>query len=953
MRSMACLVGMFPLLTVLVFLGPSPTAVAQETEQTEAAKQGKGVEEIIVTGRKREEALQDTPTSIRAFSSMELEHRSVDRVDEIGKSVANMVFDATDGSNYASRIYIRGVGQDSSGRLVDPGVGTYVDGVYIPRSFGGLLSLIDVDRIEVLRGPQGTLYGKNTVGGVVNLISTPPGMDFGGYGRIKVGNYDTLETRGAVDIPVNIGPFREKLYTRLSVATATDDGWTKNVAQGLTHQTGDNKLLGGRFSLRALPTDSLTIDLIYDRTREYETERVRHCIPGDPINLARFLGDNLFDLGGACARSTQLSESKGFAFPPAKLEPDSQGTNLTVTWDISENVTLKSISSWRHLDFRSTKSESSGADPEVSPASTLDLFDLQSLTQAVTIPNGGIKQQHDAWSQEFQLNGTAVDGRLRYVGGLFWFEEKGHTRNIAALPRFYYPDAPLDLGPPGCCFYASPGQPRTDFTAVARDMQRELMTADIFFRIVGPLFTNPAGLFDPALAEDGPFLRAVEDLTFTAFTEFENISYAGYVNFEYDLTQKLTAEVGLRRTQERKDSGATEINFFSGDADFGAKQDKRFSSWSPMAKLTYRFNDDLLAYLGWARGWKSGGFNSTRAIVPDAISAQQTPDEARLDEFDPEDAYTWEAGLKSSWLDNRLVVNVSAFYNTYKDIQLAITQADERGLASTGIKNAAKATIYGAELEVTALPFEGLTLTLGLGHTNAEYENFTVARANPISVPCANLLNSGVFGQRVAGADPIDLDDGFLDLSGAPFFYPFPVPIGFASLLTGGFIPDDPRVVSLVSVLLPPLPADQAGQCPAAFLAQTFGILASRTFSNTSFDDKHFKFTPAYTLNASATYSFDVLDVGTLSLRADWYARAKTYFDVANDPGLTQSTYGLLDVRATLDLADGMTSISFWGKNMLDRVYIDGTTNLRTSAGFDQLWWGWPRRYGVEVTRRF
>ena len=96
-----------------------------------------------------------------------------------------------------------------------------------------------------------------------------------------------------------------------------------------------------------------------------------------------------------------------------------------------------------------------------------------------------------------------------------------------------------------------------------------------------------------------------------------------------------------------------------------------------------------------------------------------------------------------------------------------------------------------------------------------------------------------------------------------------------------------------------------------------------------------------------------LLDIGSLALRADWYSRSKTYFDVANDPGLTQNKYGLLDARATLDLADGQTSISLWIKNWLDRTYVDGTANLRTSAGFDQIWWGWPRRYGIEVTRRF
>ncbi len=407
----------------------------------------------------------------------------------------------------------------------------------------------------------------------------------------------------------------------------------------------------------------------------------------------------------------------------------------------------------------------------------------------------------------------------------------------------------------------------------------------------------------------------------------------------------LTIEAGLRRTEERKDSQATEINFFTGDEDFGDEQNRRFDNWSPMAKLRYQFTDDIMGYLAFSKGWKSGGFNSTRAIVTDAISAQQTPEEARLDEFDPETADTWEIGLKSTWLDNRLIVNVTGFYNTYRDIQLAITQADARGLASTGIKNAAKAKIFGAELEVTALPMDGLTLTMGLGHTNAEYDNFSVARASPITTACENLLNSGIFGIRRPGVAPIPLDEGFV--SSPPL--PFKIPIGFVPFLAGLGLPvtapPDFRVVQAGETL--------AGECDAFALAATFGAITSRTFSNVNFDDKHLKFTPAYTFNASAAYVFDLIDVGSRALRADWYARSKTYFDVANSPGLTQNKYGLLDARASVELADGKTTVALWIKNWLNRTYVDGTVNLNSSAGFDQIWWGWPRRYGIEVTRRF
>ena len=154
-----------------------------------------GIEEIIVTARKREESLQETPISIQAFTAEGLEQRAIDNISQIGNFTPNMIFDRTaaiSGSNSSAIVYIRGIGQDSSISTIDLGVGTYVDGVYLARSVGGVLDLIDVERVEVLRGPQGTLFGRNTIGGAINITSVKPNEDFRADASLTFGSDDMI-----------------------------------------------------------------------------------------------------------------------------------------------------------------------------------------------------------------------------------------------------------------------------------------------------------------------------------------------------------------------------------------------------------------------------------------------------------------------------------------------------------------------------------------------------------------------------------------------------------------------------------------------------------------------------------------------------------------------------------------------------------------------------------------
>ena len=218
-----------------------------------------GIEEVVVTARKREESLQDTPISIQAFSRENLERRAIDNVYQIGVYTPNMVFDrsaAIGGSNNSAIVYIRGIGQDTAIPTIDLGVGTYVDGVYLARSVGSSFDLIDVERIEVLRGPQGTLFGRNTIGGAINVTTVKPSEDFLSEVTLTAGTDSMINGKVMVN-----GGITDTLFGRATFLTKNRDGY---VDRPDGSDMGDEETLAARLAGRWLASDAVTVDLAFD-----------------------------------------------------------------------------------------------------------------------------------------------------------------------------------------------------------------------------------------------------------------------------------------------------------------------------------------------------------------------------------------------------------------------------------------------------------------------------------------------------------------------------------------------------------------------------------------------------------------------------------------------------------------------------------------------------------------
>jgi iron complex outermembrane recepter protein len=383
------------------------------------------IEEIIVTARKREERLQDTPISITAFSAQDIEARSIHELSDIGAFTPNMEITpgAVNGGNSA-QVFIRGVGQLDWMVTGDPGVGIYVDGVYLARTVGGILDLVDIERIEILRGPQGTLYGKNTIGGAINLVTSLPDGELDGYAEVTTGRYDRMDFKGSIEFPI----VSDQLSAKLSVVSNNRDGYGKRLADG--GELGDEESLSGRGILRWLPTENLEVILSIDGTKSRESMTSRDLVavvPTPTMGLytlltgpydEQFLTESPYDTFGTGSNFNEL---------------DVWGASITATWDF-DNGSFKSISSYRELE------SASGLDPDGSPKDVIDEVDLVDQNQ---------------FTQEIQWISTAFDERLDWLIGAFYSQEDAKAiLDVKILSELYpaleaLPGAVIPLGPPG------------------------------------------------------------------------------------------------------------------------------------------------------------------------------------------------------------------------------------------------------------------------------------------------------------------------------------------------------------------------------------------------------------------------------------------------------------------------------------------------------------------------
>lgn len=392
---------------------------AQAQDSASVAEDDGGIAEIVVTAQRRAERLQDAPLSVTALSADSLADRGIDNLSDVSNFAPNLELHPTNrpaGGGSAFAGYIRGVGTGDFQFPTDPGIGLYVDDVYIARSMGGLLSLEDIERVEVLKGPQGTLYGRNTIGGAINVITTDPRLSGDATGLIKVraGSYKRADVSALINAPL----VQDVLGLKLSASYLTSEGYGRRILDG-EHYAGENRFIL-RGAIKAQLGESVTLKIAGDYTRQRQNPPSGYLIdfvPSGPTvaKIARYnqyaapyLNAGLGLPAGSIydARWEAPDAYNVYSLQPHQDDADIGGVSAVVNFDLSDNVYLKSVSAWRKIDALIE------VDGDQTP------YPLQ---QSRTTMN------QEQLSQEFQLGGTALDNKLNFLFGAYVFQEDGDS----------------------------------------------------------------------------------------------------------------------------------------------------------------------------------------------------------------------------------------------------------------------------------------------------------------------------------------------------------------------------------------------------------------------------------------------------------------------------------------------------------------------------------------------
>ncbi|ANI79280.1 TonB-dependent receptor [Sphingobium sp. EP60837] len=582
----------------------SSNALAQDSQVEDGSLQ-----EIIVTAQKRSESLQDTPISIAAIDSAALESRRIASLTDIAGGVPNLQLSPHPNSAVSVRPIIRGVGELSNNITRDSPNAIYVDGVYVGRTQGLGTDLAELERIEVLRGPQGTLYGRNATGGAISFITRAPELGETWVKQdIGIGNYDAFRARTLVNLA-----FGDTVAFQLSYLRNSQDGFVKNLGTGAP-RFGDVDRHAIRAAALWKAMDNVELRYTYDSAWIKDTSPFIQQVPFYPAEAKRATQSN------AAVRNFQPNDTQV------------QGHNLTISWDASDTLTVKSITGYRRLNSFEYQDYHSGV---------LGLFPIFTVSDTVN---------QEQFTQELQLIGSAIDQRLKYVAGIYYFTENGDGFNTSVTPGGRSTSA-------------------VDFKNSA-------------YAVFGQ------ATFTPALLDD-----------------------------------RLHITVGARWSKDKRDATLVKTNFAGvapGVVAINEHGRRSFQDFSPTGTIAFDINRDVNVYAKLSKGYKTGGFN------PAASSAATF---ARG--FGPETLISYELGLKSEFFDRRVRLNVAAFYNDYKDIQLNVL--DPVNPRVNDVLNAGKAKITGLEVDLSARIFKGMTFSASYGRVNPKYKKVIDFTGNDVT----------------------------------------------------------------------------------------------------------------------------------------------------------------------------------------------------------------------------
>lgn len=570
-------------------IAPLAAAVmAASTISAPAFAQGAtALEEVIVTAQRKETLLQDTPIAVTAFNRQQIEDLGIFDMTDIGSLAPNTNIQKQPSSNSNMSIFIRGVGSGETSLLVDPKVSFYIDGVYMSKTVGAVFDVVDMESVEVLRGPQGTLFGRNSTGGAINVTTVKPSGQLGFDLEASAGNDGYQRYKASVDLPQMF----DMLSVKLTGMTMEYDGWADNDVAGQEDELGSEDNDSYRIALRFEPMDNLTIDYTYDKTDNegvptpFQVTEVKSELY-DGFNTVpfpfEFLGGELYQEMGATVGNPDDRHDDFSLDAVSTEELEVDGHSLTVEWEL-DAFTLKYIFADRDTDstYARTDLDSGayiardafygGGAPVPTPG-----FHAQ-------IPDGSIEMT----SHELQMFGDLFDDKLSYTLGYYNYEEEVYQDNpqTFALPiEFILPRS-----------------------AALRPVYEALGFCDL-----GPCVGSQRLPFPFPTPGADPNLNGLTDFIYGQDTD----SWAIYGQATYSLGEDWELTAGVRYTEDERDAFLFNEGLNHLSIDDKLKNDDDWDNVSYLLNVNYFLSEDINIYATYSTGYNAGGFNARAASLP-------------------------------------------------------------------------------------------------------------------------------------------------------------------------------------------------------------------------------------------------------------------------------------------------------------------------------------------------
>ena len=657
--------------------GSSPAQGAPPLQTDSGVK----LQEVVVTARRQVENLQTTPVSVTAVSGQALDKLNITSLDKISQLVPNLSIVQSSGGLGGNTAFIRGIGSSEPLLTTDSGVGQYIDGVYLGRIIGNNLDLVDVARVEVLRGPQGTLFGRNTTGGAVNVVTREPGNRFSVDEKVQYGSFNDWSTRTRIDTGElgNTG-----LKASLAYLHHDRDGYVDSPNTRSSHDPGaiDTNAV---FAKLHGSWDKLTLDITGDFDHDRGEREPFEIKAPYPAAAAYFSQSPSF---GGQPFQTPSGLDRNYDYQDVGIQRnETSGAAATVQYQVIPQLALKSISSYRRFWASLPTNYTSALQGLVLNPTTFGVS-----VQPVSPFLAGQKVSQHQISQEFQALGKT--DRFSYVGGIYLFEE-----HVAETNTNYFtlalPTSQLGF-PPGSPAYVG-------------------LNYGQFLQYSG----------------DSSSAAAYGQVTYKPPILSDKLSITG--GLRYTVDRKTLYQPGIPVAGPVSGSFAT-INASDSDLTLPAEASRdgrvEFHNLSYAATLDYQWTHNILTYGRYSTGYKSGGFDA-RAGENTAVGTSYPFT------YSPEKATAYEIGIKNELFDHRLRANADVFYTKYDGLQIPVYTG------GNGFTPNANAHYEGAEVELQAIPIQHLTLEASLGYTDAIYDQFTLL--NPTTGLVSNYANSSKF----------------------------------------------------------------------------------------------------------------------------------------------------------------------------------------------------------------